>query len=272
MSGSGTIPLFLYHYTSLDSLRLIVTNRTIRFTRSDRLNDLNEGSIRIKTMDDNLDFRTATSFYSSWTSQEEESVAMWYMYSKMQGVRIKLRYDMFLDKGSIILEDNDKHVRPVTPIKGIPIKTFPNSECTISKILGPIGIVYEKNSEIIDKRVAQKSVVKNGGNSEYVMNDIDLLEKQIRKTVYWEYEKEYRYIIAPYIAVHCDDDALRLNVALDPECPPCIYIPIFKPIEEVLLAPQITEEDKVEITSFLTENGITNIRESSVKCSFDKCF
>lgn len=63
----------LYHYTTIDTLALILSNKTIRFTRLDQLDDLNEVGIYGSNI-------TKTTFVSCWTNKEEESIAQWSIY------------------------------------------------------------------------------------------------------------------------------------------------------------------------------------------------
>ena len=81
-------PQFLYHYTDLESLILILKNRTIRLKFLDQLDDKEESSFE--------NFRAAAKyiFVSSWTEEEKESIPFWKMYTRdMHGVRIKLPLD-----------------------------------------------------------------------------------------------------------------------------------------------------------------------------------
>ena len=59
-------PQFLYHYTDLESLILILKNRTIRLKSLDQLDDKEESSFE--------NFRAAAKyiFVSSWTEEEKE--------------------------------------------------------------------------------------------------------------------------------------------------------------------------------------------------------
>lgn len=82
----------IYHYTSIETLALILKNKTIRFNRLDQVDDVeevSECSLRIK-----LGLYT---FVSCWTKSHEENVALWKMYTpNMRGVRIELDSNMFL--------------------------------------------------------------------------------------------------------------------------------------------------------------------------------
>lgn len=73
------------HYTSVDTLELILKNSTIRFNRLDRVDDLLEVKHEIAP-----DFG-ANWFVSCWTKDENESIPMWESYGKGHtGVRITL--------------------------------------------------------------------------------------------------------------------------------------------------------------------------------------
>ena len=82
----------IYHYTTIDSLAMIMSSRSIKFNRLDKVDDLEE--------------RTEPSqvklwqylFVSCWTENPEESIPLWRMYSgNAHGVRIGMDIDMFED-------------------------------------------------------------------------------------------------------------------------------------------------------------------------------
>lgn len=81
---------YLYHYTSLDTLALILKNHTIRLRP-------------LHTMDDKQEERSSDMknigkhfFISSWTSDAEESIPMWNLYTPLSsGVRIGLKKNPF---------------------------------------------------------------------------------------------------------------------------------------------------------------------------------
>lgn len=81
---------YLYHYTSIESLALILKNHTIRLNTLDKMDDLQEQKTR--------DVQNFGKFFfvSSWTSLESESIPMWKMYTpQTRGVRIKLAKNPF---------------------------------------------------------------------------------------------------------------------------------------------------------------------------------
>lgn len=76
---------FLYHYTSLETLALILANRTICFNNLLYVDDLEEA----ETQDMGKFGRFI--YVSCWTSEERESIPLWNLYTPdMHGVRIKL--------------------------------------------------------------------------------------------------------------------------------------------------------------------------------------
>ena len=82
-------PTFLYHYTSINTLALILKNQTIRFNRLDKVNDPEEAISK------DLQNSNTTQFVSCWTANQRESIPLWNMYTKMKGVRIGMPTDMF---------------------------------------------------------------------------------------------------------------------------------------------------------------------------------
>ena len=62
---------FLYHYTTLDKLALILRNRTIRLNPLDKMDDLQEQQTS--------DVKNIGQFcyISSWTDDSTESIPMW---------------------------------------------------------------------------------------------------------------------------------------------------------------------------------------------------
>ena len=92
----------LYHYTTLESLALILKNRTIKFNRLDYVDDVEEGNVRSAGV--NL---SKYMFVSCWTESSEESIPLWKMYAGDGfGVRISMDADMFM-KYPIYHEDGD---------------------------------------------------------------------------------------------------------------------------------------------------------------------
>lgn len=106
----------LYHYTTIDALALILKNKTIKFSRLDRVDDLEEGRVESSGVKLGKHF-----FVSCWTENADESIPLWKMYSAdSYGVRICLEKDMFkcynVPNGTVngvsVVGDNNSIVPP----------------------------------------------------------------------------------------------------------------------------------------------------------------
>jgi hypothetical protein len=73
----------IYHYTTIDSLAMIMSSRSIKFNRLDKVDDLEE---RIEPSQVKL---WQYLFVSCWTENPEESIPLWRMYS---GKKIRGRF------------------------------------------------------------------------------------------------------------------------------------------------------------------------------------
>lgn len=83
----------IYHYTSIETLALILKNKTIRFNRLDHVDDVDEAAYGFGVQKTLLG---QYSFVSCWTKEESENIALWNMYTNYKGVRIGFDEDMFI--------------------------------------------------------------------------------------------------------------------------------------------------------------------------------
>lgn len=85
-------PSYLYHYTNITTLALILKSKKIRLSTLNTVDDISETKST-----DLVNFGQYV-FVTCWTSLEEESLPFWHMYTKdMSGVRIKLPNKMFIE-------------------------------------------------------------------------------------------------------------------------------------------------------------------------------
>lgn len=82
----------LYHYTTTESLALILKNKSLLFNRLDCVDDIEEGSVMSCGI-----MVGRYVFVSCWTESAEESIPLWKMYGggDKMGVRIGLEKEMF---------------------------------------------------------------------------------------------------------------------------------------------------------------------------------
>lgn len=77
----------IYHYTSIQTLALILKYRKIRFNRLDRVDDMEESIYGSGPSQTKLGMY---SFVSCWTKNAKENLALWNMYTRYKGIRIGL--------------------------------------------------------------------------------------------------------------------------------------------------------------------------------------
>lgn len=77
----------IYHYTSIQTLALILRYKTFRFNRLDQVDDIEESAYGSGPTDSNL---SQYCYVSCWTKSAEENLALWNMYTRYKGVRIGL--------------------------------------------------------------------------------------------------------------------------------------------------------------------------------------
>ena len=89
------VPDYLYQYTNLETLALILKNKNIKFNSLINVDDLEEAK------GEEIDVFGKFIYASCWTDKAEENIALWNMYAnRMQGVRIALPIYPFRDEKS----------------------------------------------------------------------------------------------------------------------------------------------------------------------------
>lgn len=189
-------PTYLYHYTSIETLALILKNKTIRLKRLDLVDDPEEP----KT-EDYGDFGRFC-FVSCWTNMEEESIPMWKLYAgkDMKGVRIKLpafilqkyilnscsdqrhkQNEIAHDEHKISGEDFYSYINP-DDLFNIGCSTAPIQENIL------INVKYTNDQKLLYPKVASFNKNDNSTNL-----NIGIVGKYKHK--YWEFQQELRYKI-----------------------------------------------------------------------------
>lgn len=205
---------YLYHYSNIEALALILKNKTFKLRSLNTLDDLQE-----EKSSDIQDFGKYV-FVSSWTEDMDESIPMWNMYANMKsGIRIKMIKDPFIqykvDRDYILNSFDNCVVRsldcgglkmgvPAIEPYGfttsfqienliIPQEEFFSSEyylynCTPDSILQKV--IYTEEASLLTPQISQIS-------DQY---SIVLSKLGYHKRRCWEFQKEYRYILrfAPF--------------------------------------------------------------------------
>lgn len=178
-------PNYLYHYTTVESLALILKNRSIRFKSLDQMDDLQE------CMAADLKKAGQFIFVSSWTKLSEENIAMWNMYATLNaGVRIKLRANPFKSHpvkpelyGCVIKSENYEGEPCLIPLEFMVEKNFLSRSAIHGNILKKV--TYTQNTNKLYPKIFEP----NDSIGRLNLNKLGL-----HKNKGWTFQKEWRYI------------------------------------------------------------------------------
>lgn len=169
----------LYHYCSVETLELIMKNKTFRFSSLGVVDDMEE------SMTSDYEDIGKICFVSCWTDLEQESVEMWRTYTGgVNGVRIGLPKNFFI-KGL-----NEKEILDLSR------EIMGKNDVIISPPYHPelIPITYTQDDYLINLSVVKidNDVCKNCGNS---TSNFTLDTKYLGrfKRNYWSGQSEWRY-------------------------------------------------------------------------------
>jgi hypothetical protein len=177
-------PEYLYHYTSIEALAMILSSRKIKFNSLNQVDDLNEGKCS--------DITTIGKYFfaSSWTDLEEESLPFWNMYTpNMKGVRIKMPSGLFtiyqisfteinfflntpqIDYNSLVSQDDSFHANYwVVPVRDNNL----------------VKVEYTNDLEKLCPKI--RAQIDDG-------NIIDTYKIGIFKAKHWEFQSEWRFLM-----------------------------------------------------------------------------
>ncbi len=171
----------IYHYTSIDTLALILKNKTLRFNNAKFVNDPTEAMTEdFGSMQDYV-------FISCWSSEEKESIPLWKIYGA--------------DGHGVRLESDTKYIHfegEETPLNGI--------YKVIENVKKEVDSDYFINVWQLDKPTMNHYFETNYSNEKKVFKkDIStettkMWEYQIDnafniKPTCWSFEKEIRFIM-----------------------------------------------------------------------------
>lgn len=244
---------YLYHYTSIETLALILKNKTIRFSSLATVDDMRESATE--------DFGQVGRFcfVSCWTDMTEESIPLWKMYTPdMTGVRIKLPIRPFkkykINKGNHHAEDEfysyinqDKHYSDV----GNGYIPAPILE---DEFIFKVG--YTKDKSLIFPKVYECI---NGSESIKIRN-IGMYKDDV-----WKFQEEWRYKLFFWpitmrdlesIKSVVDQKNLFSKVKEDELSFKYYYLEIddekFKDME-ILIGPKASESQKIIVDSLIAK-------------------
>jgi len=166
----------IYHYTSIESLALILKNKTIRFSRLDKVDDIEESCYLSGPTKTNMGQYI---FVSCWTREQAEILPMWKMYTDYQGVRICFDEDLFIVKDETYGVEREFFVLP-DQVKDCELTLFQN-EAKLQEVHYVENVEQEINKLIeVDSEDKIRILFRNAG---------------IYKRKDWEFQKEHRFKI-----------------------------------------------------------------------------
>ncbi|NOH86061.1 DUF2971 domain-containing protein [Vibrio sp. 03-59-1] len=240
-----TPPKELYHYTSIETLALILKYCSVRFNRADNVND------PIEAESSTLGSFKKGTFISCWTTKIEDTIPMWNLYSNnMKGVRIKLPANMFLGRDKIIYwGDGGFAVNCGQHIKMT--RNEPGVNAGVSIIEGPNPIFYTDERDILYSNLHYP--INGTEHKNYQTFGVALAKPKI-----WEYEDEWRFKILACNQQFIDLPLDFIRETYNFEKQPCIeeYIDVkldstvFDEME-ILLGPRSTDSEITIVESLL---------------------
>lgn len=169
---------YLYHYTSMETLALILKNKTIRFNNLLNVDDPEEAETK------DLEKAGKHCLVSCWTDNSEDVIPMWNMYTPdMKGVRIRMRKNpfkkytykkdelYFSEKTLSYIDYRNDSVKNVSIIADCPLL---------------FKVEYTEDEDLLHPTMV-------GKNKEGIHLYFDKIGRYKRE--YWNFQEEYRYMI-----------------------------------------------------------------------------
>lgn len=271
---------YLYHYTSIETLALILENKTLCFNNLLYVDDSEEA----ETSD--MEKFGKFAYVSCWTRDEQESIPLWNLYTPdMHGVRIRLPQFPFkkykYKKGEYSL---DKDVDTYINIEKL------YNEDKVSIILTQPELIEIEYTDDIEKlypkvrTVSSKEDLRKYLNEGKIENDkfkvkYSFTELGRYKRKEWSFQKEWRYIyrVSPMGLKESNPPTPEKQRELIRRIQDMKYKPAYsrmffdlddKALEniEVLCGPKMNDAEKIIVKTLLKQycpNGI--YKESKLK-------
>lgn len=180
----------IYHYTNIETLALILKNKTIRFNRLDQVDDLEEGQSECSGIKIGQYL-----FVSCWTEDSEESIPLWRMYTdKGVGVRIGIEKDMFK---TYTYNDGDV-INGVTMEGEVKTLLSPDMLAMSDLFIFPCfndGVFYRNMQYVPNLADALKNAIIRNSNGSF---NFELSKLGAFKNSRWTFQNESRFVLNIY--------------------------------------------------------------------------
>lgn len=182
---------YLYHYASIETLALILNNKTIRFSSLSKVDDIEEQGT--------ADFGDLGRFVfvSCWSNDSEESIPLWNLYTPdMTGVRIRLPINPF--KTTKIQPDGKYIKESYSTHPALTNEMLFAYGCILNPpyIADLCQIEYTDDSDKLNRNVLSETTTKTkteNGFKTSTERQINIEDLGIYKSKKWSFQKEYRY-------------------------------------------------------------------------------
>ncbi len=255
----------IYHYTSIETLALILHSNKIRFNRLDRVDDVEESCYGSGPTNARLGMY---SFVSCWTKDAMENLSLWKMYTGYKGVRIGIDEDMF-----ITYRVNDQFRSFFPGVGDITREYIVLSYMNEARLY---DVKYVPNPEEEIKNISE---FKNYGRT-YIKTHISRIGFYKRKE--WEFQKESRFkvMLLPVYNENLKEQssmndfelffnsiidsvrATQVNYPLKTEYIDMPLNPEKMKTMEIMLGPQTSEAEMLIVQSLLRDYPDVTIRRS----------
>lgn len=265
---------YLYHYTSIETLALILKYHTIRFNSLDKMDDLQEQQT--------ADIKNIGQFcyISSWTDDPTESIPMWNMYASLNlGVRIKLRKNPFkvydntaedlskVVKAPITDNSHGKPLQTVIPLTEMFSKGFISIQAMNKHLLCKVEYTDDTN------KLYPRILKEDGERFSLALGELGKY-----KNLHWKFQSEWRYILnilpldlnQPVEKSMLESQIMANKMKLGLEKQPFPYYDMYISDEafedmEVTLSPRISGGSKIIVQSLVEKyNPSAKLTKSSL--------
>lgn len=200
----------IFHYTTLDSLAMIMSSRSIKFNRLDKVDDLEERTEPSKVK------LWQYLFVSCWTENPEESIPLWRMYSgNAHGVRIGMDIDMFED---IIVGGNNVPVNISHEgllVRKIPVQNFFRKDYFV--LPAAVRYIERGKDTLFYCHVDYVDDVNEKTKDAYQLTKTDAIHASSHisfgeigkyKNKRWAFQEEtrFRLVVMPFNPIFCNPD------------------------------------------------------------------
>lgn len=200
--------MMIHHYTSLETLAMILSTGKLKFNRLDCVDDLEESSIQ----SDGIRLGQYV-FVSCWIENSEESIPLWKMYAGgSDGVRISIDSDMFQDYLITDLNLPNGLKSQGSLLSKIPKEEFVRPDYFLFPIFNQGGEMFYRKIEYVDDVIGATNNIVQRTMTDDTHAQVNISFAKVGKYKHkrWAFQEETRFAITilpsnPLIMANPDD-------------------------------------------------------------------